>query len=587
MTWIMGDFKCLTFNVKGIQNKVKRTQIFNYCKEKINGNGIVLLQETHSCGKNLARWKNEWGTDIYLNHGSSNSRGTLIAFTKNFEKKVLRYVDDKNGRIQILTFEHKKKKFMIINVYNNNIEREQVETLKKIDTLMGSFDDINEYSIIAGGDWNFILDKKLDAYGGSPKLKLHSIAEHTKLKNKFLLCDIYRIRNQNLKRFTFRQKTPCLARRLDRFMISKILQARVTSCEILPSLLSDHSPICITINTENVFFKKGKSYWKFNSLLLKDNNYTTGLKKMIAEKKVEYADLNNQIKWELIKYEIRKFTMMYSKKVAREKRRLLEKNEKITIEFESKPRDEHSISEVEYNRAKQGIELYHMEKAKGYILRSKCEIYEEGEKSTKFFLGLEKKRAINGTIDSLQVEGNKEVQNYTEVLEEIKKFYKKLFMKQDLNKSDTQIFLEGLNLPKISESEQLLCETEITLDDLKESMLSMCDDKSPGNDGITRELYNFFWEDVGMLMYDSFMEAKVKKELSVSQRQAIIKLLEKMDKDRRFLKNWRPISLLNIDVKILNKALANKLKKVLKTIVGANQTAYVMWRVDLLERLLD
>jgi len=39
-------------------------------------------------------------------------------------------------------------------------------------------------------------------------------------------------------------------------------------------------------------------------------------------------------------------------------------------------------------------------------------------------------------------------------------------------------------------------------------------------------------------MYDSFMEAKIKKELSVSERQAIIKLLEKMDKDRRFLKNW-------------------------------------------------
>ena len=189
-------------------------------------------------------------------------------------------------------------------------------------------------------------------------------------------------------------------------------------------------------------------------------------------------------------------------------------------------------------------------------------------------MGLGKKRAINGTIDSLQVE----VQNYTEVLEEIKKFYKKLFTKQDLNKSDTQVFLEGLNLPKISESEKLLCETEITLDDLKESMLSMSDDKSPGNDGITRELYNFFWEDVGMLMYDSFMEAKVKKELSVSQRQAIIKLLEKMDKDRRFLKNWRPISLLNIDVKILNKALASKLKKVLKTIIGAKQTAYVEGR---------
>ena len=69
-----------------------------------------------------------------------------------------------------------------------------------------------------------------------------------------------------------------------------------------------------------------------------------------------------------------------------------------------------------------------------------------------------------------------------------------------------------------------------------------------------------------------------KLELSSSQRQAIIKLLEKLDKDRRFIKNWRPISLLNIDAKILTKALASKLKKVLKTIVGSNQTAYVEGR---------
>ena len=123
-----------------------------------------------------------------------------------------------------------------------------------------------------------------------------------------------------------------------------------------------------------------------------------------------------------------------------------------------------------------------------------------------------------------------------------------------------------------------MCETEITLEDLKESMLSMCDDKSPGNDGISREFYSFFWEEVGVLIYDSFMEAKIKEELSVSQRQAIIKLLEKLDKDRRFIKNWRPISLLNIDVKILNKALANKLKKALKKIVGDNQIAYVEGR---------
>ena len=113
--------------------------------------------------------------------------------------------------------------------------------------------------------------------------------------------------------------------------------------------------------------------------------------------------MNNQIKWELIKFEIRSFTIKYSIKVAREKRTVLELNEKITKNFETMPRNEHSISEEEYERAKQEIEKIHSEKTRGYILRSKCQIYEEGEKSTKFFLGLEKKKAISGTIDSLMI----------------------------------------------------------------------------------------------------------------------------------------------------------------------------------------
>ena len=108
----MGEINFLCYNVKGLQNKEKRIQIFNFCKEK-GRNGIVLLQETHSSVKDVRKWKKEWGSDIYLNHGSSNSRGTLIAFPKGFEKKDLRYIDDKNGRIQILTFEHAKKKLWL------------------------------------------------------------------------------------------------------------------------------------------------------------------------------------------------------------------------------------------------------------------------------------------------------------------------------------------------------------------------------------------------------------------------------------------------------------------------------------------
>ena len=65
------------------------------------------------------------------------------------------------------------------------------------------------------------------------------------------------------------------------------------------------------------------------------------------------------------------------------------------------------------------------------------------------------------------------------------------------------------------------------------------------------------------------------KILSISQRQAAIKLIEKKDRDKRYIKNWKPVSLLNVDKKIFPKATSNKLKAVLPTLISSEQTAYV------------
>ena len=55
-------------------------------------------------------------------------------------------------------------------------------------------------------------------------------------------------------------------------------------------------------------------------------------------------------------------------------------------------------------------------------------------------------------------------------------------------------------------------------------------------------------------------------------------LLEKQGRDRSYLVNWRPISLLNLDYKILTKVLANRVKKVLPSIISNCQTGYVINR---------
>ena len=66
--------------------------------------------------------------------------------------------------------------------------------------------------------------------------------------------------------------------------------------------------------------------------------------------------------------------------------------------------------------------------------------------------------------------------------------------------------------------------------------------------------------------------------LTTSQRQAVITLVEKKGKDKRYIKNWRPISLLNVDAKIISKVMANRLKKMIGTLISSDQIAYVPGR---------
>ena len=64
-------------------------------------------------------------------------------------------------------------------------------------------------------------------------------------------------------------------------------------------------------------------------------------------------------------------------------------------------------------------------------------------------------------------------------------------------------------------------------------MKSMKNDKSPGNNGLTKEFYVTFWDDIKATFVSSLKQAKERKELSISQRQAIITLKEKKDRDKR------------------------------------------------------
>ena len=72
--------------------------------------------------------------------------------------------------------------------------------------MLEKIDDINNKSIVFGGDFNLFFKVKLEAQGGNPVLKKKSLVKLIQIKQKFDLCDIRRIRNPNTKSYTFRQR---------------------------------------------------------------------------------------------------------------------------------------------------------------------------------------------------------------------------------------------------------------------------------------------------------------------------------------------------------------------------------------------
>ena len=113
--------------------------------------------------------------------------------------------------------------------------------------------------------------------------------------------------------------------------------------------------------------------------------------------------------------------------------------------------------------------------------------------------------------------------------------------------------------------------------------------KSPGIDGIPIEFYILFWPKIRNLLLDSFKYSFQNNVLPFTERLSVLSLIHKgKDLDHTILNNWRPLSLLNVDYKIIAKVLATRLEKILYKIIGEQQSGFVKGRqISSVHRVID
>lgn len=129
--------------------------------------------------------------------------------------------------------------------------------------------------------------------------------------------------------------------------------------------------------------------------------------------------------------------------------------------------------------------------------------------------------------------------------------------------------------PLISENSKEECEAKLLCSEMTNAVNSVRLRKSPGSDGLTVEFYLCFWDlikDHLLLMYNECID---KQEMTTTMKQGLITLIPKPGKDPLIIENWRPVSLLNIDYKILAQVYAKRLKKNLEEIISENQNGFM------------
>ena len=585
--------KCATWNVRGLLDIKKRRSIFR--KLKTENLDIICLQETHIFNDSAFReLSNLWGGPIHHSPGTNRSKGLLTLLHPRFRDYHFTKIwsDD---RIIISKLDLGQQSVHVINVYS------PCESGVKLDFIDHLQECINsnllpqevDTSVIMG-DFNIALCPNLDIISGVPHKK--NVCDKL---NAFIqsLClkDSWRSLHPEDKCYTWAQATNALpvARRLDYIFVGETLGTALTDSMVKSMGYSDHRMVISYY--ESTSFKRGKGLYKINVSLLEDNEYSNLIIKEIQNTATEYITCNPHTIWEMIKVNIKEVSQLYSRlKAKRKKDRLHDIQAQLQILEESvahSPMEHEKWKKIAQYKAE--LEILEMERARGAQIRSQSKFIEEGEKCTSYFFSLEKNRAVNNTITKIKdTEGNT-VTNEHKILEVISNKYKERYNKSKLNYvqvSDLMNeYIENLNLPSLDEAEKEFCDRPLSEQEIGEALKLMNVGSAPGSDGIPTEFYIKFWEHIKGPLVNCYMYCDQNDILSPSERLGVIALFHKgKDLDRENLDNWRPISLMNTDYKIIAKVFSIRLNKVIQKLIGKQQLGFLKGRqISHIHRIID
>lgn len=527
---------------------------------------VAFIQETHFKGESAPTLSNRHFPVTFSNNNpSAKTKGVSILVSKSTPFSLQEKFSDSEGRLLFVKGTLCGRLYTLAAIYAPNVGQ-----VPFLETALNKLEAFAKGEIVIGGDFNLVLDPSLDSSSGRASLPYSMIKRWKRSLHQHQLIDAWRIYEPTTRDYTYFSSAHNSYSRIDYILVSHNLLHNVLTAGIGIKSLSDHAPATLTVRRPDLVPRPWN--WRLNESLLKDTGVVTKVRQALTE----YFPLNSTehmaptTLWEAHKVVVRGTFIQEASRLKKErttqilacinKVRTLETAHKASLAANLLP---------DLTTARLELASLSMAATKYQFKRCKRLYYEHGNKCGALLARLIRKQqtmnyvaAVMDKTKTKQVRSDKIAATFRDYYRELYNLTGNSAPQGDAIRSRIQQYIQSSGLPQLSEAALEHLSAPLSSEELKQALAHSPKGKAPGPDGYSIGYYNTFFEQLASPFLTAFNAVALPVEpdqLSKYSLESHITVVHKQGKDPLSCAGYRPISLLNTDLKLFAKIIATRL----------------------------